>query len=317
MITRHDTTEGHDPAPETRCGLIALVGAPNAGKSTLLNRVVGARIAIITPKAQTTRTRMTGIAISGTSQFVFIDTPGIFAPKRRLDRAMVAAAWSGIEGADLVVVLVDAHRAARTESGIDPETRLVLDGLKARNLRALLVLNKIDTLARDELLRLAQAYDDTGVVTDIFMISALTGDGVEDFMTRLEKRLPPGPWLYPEDQLTDSPLRQLAAEMTREQAFLQLHQEIPYGLTVEGEGWEEREDGSVRIDQVILVARESHKGMVLGKGGRRIKAIGAGARAALEALLDRRVHLFLYVKIRADWMERPEFYRQSGLDYGH
>lgn len=299
----------------TKAGIIALIGAPNVGKSTLLNRIVGSKLAIVTPKAQTTRARMTGIAMRGDAQLAFIDTPGIFAPRRRLERAMVAAAWAGINGADRVVLLVDAARAAPASGYVDPETAEIVAALRARRRSAILVLNKIDRVARPKLLAVAEAHDKAGVFDRVFMISALDGDGVEDLVSHLAEGLPEGPWLYPSDQLSDVPLRLLAAEITREQAFLQLHQELPYALTVATERWEERPDGSARIDQTVYVARDSQKGIVLGKDGSRIKAIGEAARAALQALLERRVHLFLHVKVKADWMERVEHYREIGLDY--
>lgn len=301
--------------PGSRVGFVALIGAPNAGKSTLLNALVGTHIAIVTPKVQTTRARMTGICMTGDVQIAFVDTPGIFAPKRRLDRAMVAAAWSAIEDADAVVLVVDAARAARSKDGIDPETAEIAAALKARAVAAVLALNKIDLLAREPLLAIAAAHDRAAPFARIFMISAETGEGVDDLKTHLAALMPEGPWLYPPDQLSDAPMRLLAAEITREQAFMQLHQELPYGLAVESENWEEREDGSVRIDQVIYVARDNHKGMVLGKGGARIKAIGEASRRRLEDLLGRRVHLFLHVKVKPDWMDRPEHYRELGLEF--
>jgi GTP-binding protein Era len=303
------------PKSETKCGFIALAGAPNAGKSTLLNHIVGAKIAIVTPKVQTTRARMSGIAIRGDAQLIFTDTPGIFTPKRRLDRAMVSAAWSGIADADRAVVVVDADRASKAPAKIDPDTAEIVAGLKKIGRPAVLALNKIDLVKREALLEVTRVHDETGVFERIFLISASTGDGVDDLVKFLIEGLRPGPWLYPEDQLTDVPLRVMAAEVTREQAFLQLHQELPYALTVETESWQEREDGAVRIDQTILVQRESQKGMVVGKGGSRIKEIGAAARAELESLLDRKVHLFLHVKARADWMERAEHFREMGLEF--
>ena len=297
-----------------RCGFVALIGAPNAGKSTLLNTLVGAKVAIVTPKAQTTRARMLGIAIRDASQIVYIDTPGIFAPRRRLDRAMVHAAWQGATDADVVLLLVDAARAGPTGAP-DPETAAIVARLKGARRSAILALNKIDLVPRPALLGLAQALHDTGIFAEVFMISALAGDGVGDLDAHLAARLPPGPWLYPEDQLADMPLRLMAAELTREQLFLQLHQELPYALTVETEGWEERRDTSVKVDQTIYVRRPTQKAIVLGKGGRRIKAVGAAARRELEALLDRRVHLFLFVKVREGWVEDPERFRALGLDY--
>ncbi len=291
------------------CGFVALIGAPNAGKSTLLNRLVGAKVSIVTPKVQTTRTRVLGIALRGAAQIIFIDTPGIFEPRRRLDRAMVAAAWSGAADADLVVLLVDAVK------GVTGDVRRIVEGLTKAGRTAMLALNKIDLVRRDSLLALSAELNDSGVFTDTFMISATTGDGVDDLMETIIGRLPEGPWLYPEDQLSDMPERLLAAEVTREKLFLQLHQELPYALTVETEEWEDRPDGSVRIGQVVYVQRDSQKAIVLGKGGQRIKSVGAAARAELEEMLGCRVHLFLFVKVREKWGEDPERYRDLGLDF--
>ncbi|MFN4282630.1 MAG: GTPase Era [Alphaproteobacteria bacterium] len=301
--------------PTTRCGFVALVGAPNAGKSTLMNRLVGAKLSIVTPKVQTTRSRITGIAIEGDAQIVFVDTPGIFAPKRRLDRAMVTAAWAGVADADAVVLLVDAGRAIKAEGHLDPDTARIVEGLKRESRPAILALNKIDTVERGELLLLADALNKAYAFNETFMLSALNGDGVIDLRARLAGLLPQGPWLYPEDQLSDIPLRLLAAEITREQAFLQLHQELPYALTVETEKWEERQDGSVKVDQVVIIGRENHKAMVLGKGGARLKAIGSAARKQLGDQLGRPVHLFLHVKVRENWQDKPEHYSAIGLDF--
>jgi GTP-binding protein Era len=295
--------------PPTRCGYVALIGAPNSGKSTLLNRVVGRKLAIVTPKAQTTRNRLLGIAIEGPTQIVFVDTPGIFAPRRRLDRAMVAAAWSGAEGADEALLLVDASR------GIDRDTRRILDRLAGRSRRSILALNKIDLVARESLLGLTDALSREGLFDPIFMISGLKGDGVEDVKQHLAASLPQGPWLFPEDQLSDAPERLIAAEVTREQVFLQLHDELPYASTVETEQWEDKADGSVRIEQVIYVQRPSQRAIVLGEGGKRIKTIGARARAELEHMLERRVHLFLFVKVRQNWIDDRERFEALGLDY--
>jgi GTP-binding protein Era len=294
----------------TRCGHVALIGAPNAGKSTLLNRLVGSKLAIVTPKVQTTRARLVGIVIHGGTQVIFVDTPGIFAPKRRLERAMVKAAWIGAEDADIVVVLVDAT------GGFDEDTARIIDGLRAAKRRAVLALNKIDKVKRADLLPLAQAFDREGVFDRVFMISALTGDGVEDLKTYVANALPKGPWLYPEDEITDAPLRLLASEITREQIFVQLHQELPYSATVETEKWEERPDGSVRIDQIIHVAREGQKAIVLGRGGHQIKSIGAAARGEMETLFHRRVHLFLQVRVTENWTEDRERYAAMRLDFG-
>jgi GTPase len=293
----------------TRCGFVALIGAPNAGKSTLLNRLVGRKLAIVTPKAQTTRSRLLGIAIEGAAQIVYVDTPGIFAPRRRLDRAMVAAAWSGFEDADQTVLLVDAAR------GIDADVNRILERLAARGRTSILALNKIDQVRRASLLGLAAAVLKTGGFDPVFMLSGLTGDGVGDLRRHLAGVLPVGPWLYPEDQMSDAPERLLAAEITREQVFLKLFDELPYASTVETERWENRPDGSTRIEQVIYVQRPGQRAIVLGDGGKRIKAIGVHARAELERLLERRVHLFLFVKVRENWIEDRERFAALGLDY--
>ncbi|HJU19935.1 MAG TPA: GTPase Era [Stellaceae bacterium] len=295
--------------PPTRCGYVALIGAPNAGKSTLLNRLVGHKLAIVTPKAQTTRFRLLGIALEGNTQLVFVDTPGIFAPRRRLDRAMVRAAWTGAAEADRAVLLVDAAR------GLDRDVRGIVDRLAESGRTAVLALNKVDLVRRETLLALADALTRTGRFDPVFMISALTGDGVDDVKRTLAEHMPPGPWLFPPDQLSDVPERLIAAEITREQVFLQLHDELPYAATVETESWEERPDGSVRIDQVLYVQKPGQRAIVLGEGGRRIKAIGARARAELARFLERPVHLFLFVKIRPGWIEDRERYAALGLDY--
>ena len=300
---------GGEPQASTRCGYVALIGAPNAGKSTLLNRLVGHKLAIVTPKAQTTRSRLLGIAIEGPAQIVFVDTPGIFAPRRRLDRAMVSAAWSGAEDADETVLLVDAAR------GVDRDTRRILDRLAERGRKSVLGLNKIDLVRRDTLLGLAATLSKEGRFDPVFMISGLSGDGVEDVKRHLAAAVPPGPWLFPEDQLSDAPEHLIASEVTREQVFLQLHDELPYASTVETESWEDRRDGSVRIEQVIYVERQSQRAIVLGDRGQRIKAIGARARAELEQMLERRVHLFLFVKVRQNWGEDRERFAALGLDY--
>ena len=295
--------------PATTCGFIALIGAPNAGKSTLLNRLVGTKVSIVSPKVQTTRARVLGIVLRGPAQVIFIDTPGIFEPRRRLDRAMVAAAWSGAADADIVVHLVDSERA------ISGDTRRIVDGLAKSRRKAILALNKIDLVKPPKLLGLADKLNETGVFSDIFMISAETGDGVDDLMAALEARLLAGPWLFPEDQVSDMPARLLAAEITREKLFIQLHEELPYSLTVETESWENFKDGSVRIGQIVYVRRGTQKAIVLGKGGRRIKSVGADARAELQEILDRKVHLFLHVKVRENWIDNPERYRDWGLDF--
>lgn len=296
-------------AEPTRCGFVAIVGAPNAGKSTLTNQLVGAKVSIVTRKVQTTRARITAIAVADNSQIVFVDTPGIFEPKRRLERAMVDAAWSGIGDADIVVLLVDA------QNGRSDDTDRIITGLKTAGRQAILALNKVDLVKRPTLLALAQALNAEGVFTDTFMISALQGDGTADLLAHLAAAVPAGPWLYPEDQLSDISERLLAAEITREKVFLRLHEELPYSITVETESWQERKDGSVRIEQVIYVRRDTQKGIVLGKGGRQVKQIGAEARQEMETVFDRRVHLFLFVKVRENWIDDPERYREMGLEF--
>jgi GTPase len=292
-----------------RCGYVALVGAPNAGKSTLLNQLVRAKVSIVTPKVQTTRARVLGIVVEGTTQLIFVDTPGIFAPKRRLERAMVAAAWAGAQDADMVVLLVDAGR------GVDADTRRIIDGLKAAGRRAVLALNKVDIVKPEKLLGLAETLAKEGIFEPIFMVSGLTGSGVDDLRNHLVKSLPEGPFLFPEDQLSDMPQRLLAAEATREQVFLQLHDELPYSSTVETESWEQFKNGSVKIGQTIYVQRDSQKAIVLGHEGGQIKRIGARARLELERLFGHRVHLFLFVKVREGWTEDRERYDAMRLDY--
>lgn len=297
------------PENERRCGYVAIVGAPNAGKSTLVNALVGTKVSIVSPKVQTTRFRVLGILMQGPAQIILVDTPGIFQPRRRLDRAMVAAAWNGASDADLVCLLVDAHR------GYDDDTRAIVEKLKEAKRQAVLVLNKVDAVKKEKLLELAARLHAEGLFTDVFMISALKGDGLAPLLGVLTERTPLGPWMFPEDEVSDLPQRMLAAEITREKAFLKLHEELPYALTVETEHWEERPDGSARIDQVIFIQRESQKAIVVGKGGHQIKAIGAAAREELEALLERRVHLFLHVKVKEDWQERRSHYSEMGLDF--
>lgn len=302
-----DATE---PAAEsTRCGLIALLGAPNAGKSTLMNRIVGTKVSIVTPKVQTTRTRMIGIAVAGRAQLVFVDTPGIFRPKRRLDRAMVKAAWSGARDADLALLLVDAA------GGVTEEVRHIARRLAERDLRTVAVLNKVDKVRRESLLALAAELDGLLSFERVFMISALDGSGVGDLSAWLAEAVPEGPWLYPSDQVSDVTERVLAAEITREKLYLRLHDELPYASTVETEAWTEQPDGSLRIDQVIYVGREAHRPIVLGKGGRTVRAIGTAARTELETLFGTRVHLFLFVKVRGNWEDDPERYAAMGLDF--
>jgi GTP-binding protein Era len=292
------------------CGYVAIVGAPNAGKSTLLNKLVGAKVSIVSKKVQTTRARITAIGMEGDVQLVFLDTPGIFKPKRRLDRAMVNAAWSGIEEADAVLLLIDAER------GFDDESRAIIEALKDRKRRnVLLALNKVDAVQREKLLGLAKEISETYEFERVFMISAEKGTGVDDVRTDLAKRMPAGHWLYPEDQLADVPMRFLAAEITREQVYRSLHDELPYAITVETENWKDQKDGSARIEQVIFVERDSQKKIVLGEKGQMIKRVGAFARKIMEEQFDRRVHLFLFVKVREDWGDDPERYEAMGLDF--
>jgi len=293
----------------SRCGFVALLGAPNAGKSTLLNALVGAKVSIVTQKVQTTRTRLRGVALAGKAQLVLVDTPGIFAPRRRLDRAMVASAWGGAADADIIALLVDA------KEGVSADVERIITGLKEAGRQAVLILNKIDVIRRDSLLALAARLNDSGRFCATFMVSALTGDGVEDLRAWLAAHVPPGPWLYPEDQLSDISERLLAAEVTREKLYLRLHQELPYASTVTTESWRENKDGSLRIDQMIYVERDSQKPIVLGKDGRTIRKIGELARRELEEMLGRRVHLFLRVKVRPNWADDPERYRDIGLDF--
>jgi len=292
-----------------RCGTIAILGAPNAGKSTLLNRLVGSKVSIVSPKVQTTRARVLGIVVRGPAQLIFIDTPGIFAPKRRLERAMVKAAWAGASDADALVVLVDAAH------GMDADSERIVAGLAAAKRRAVLALNKIDRVPREKLLPLADALNRSGAFDAIFMISSLTGDGVEDLAAHLAALVPEGPWLFPEDQISDVPLRLLASELVREQVFLQLHEELPYAIHVETDEWEEKPDGSVRIGATIHLARESHKPIVLGKGGAQLKRIGEAARRELAGLLERPVHLFLHVRVTAHWSDDRARYEAMRLEF--
>ncbi|MBN8965209.1 MAG: GTPase Era, partial [Rhizobiales bacterium] len=297
------------PTAETRCGFVALIGAPNAGKSTLTNALVGSKVAIVTPKVQTTRALLRGIAMEGQSQLVLVDTPGIFAPRRRLDRAMVTTAWGGASDADIVAVLIDA------KSGLDDAADAMLKKLEEVRQPKVLILNKVDLVEKDKLLVLAQAVSARGTFDAVFMISAKSGDGVADVRRWLAERVPVGPWHYPEDDVSDAPLRQLAAEITREKLYLKLHQELPYQSTVETETWTERKDGSVRIEQTIYVERESQRKIVLGKSGQTIKAIGEASRRELAEIIEKRVHLFLFVKVREGWGDDPERYRQMGLEF--
>ncbi len=299
-----------EPADRRRAGFVAILGAPNVGKSTLVNRLVGAKVSIVSPKVQTTRSRVRGIRVVGAAQLVLVDTPGIFdGAKRRLERAMVHAAWSGAQDADAILLLVDALK------GLDSNTRRIRDSFAKSGRKVLVAINKIDRVPHDSLLPLAAALDDGASLMRIFMISALDGQGVDDLLNHLLGLLPEGPWLYPEDQLSDISERLLAAEITREKLFLQLHQELPYSLTVETESWRQLKDGSLRIEQIVYVSRANHKAMVLGKGGQRVKAVGQESRLELEDLLARRVHLFIFVKVRESWQDDPERYRDLGLEF--
>ncbi|MGA8900518.1 GTPase Era [Bradyrhizobium sp.] len=299
-----------DPAPPaTRCGFVALIGAPNVGKSTLVNALVGSKVTIVSPKVQTTRALIRGIVVENNAQIILVDTPGIFTPKRRLDRAMVSTAWSGAHDADLVCVLLDARE------GLDEEAEAIFAKLADVAHDKILVINKIDLLLREKLLALAKAANDRVAFKQTFMISALSGDGVDDLRRTLAAMVPPGPFHYPEDQMSDAPIRQLAAEITREKIFQKLHQELPYRSTVETDSWTERKDKSVRIEQTIFVERESQRKIVLGKGGATIKSIGADARKEIAELIEQPVHLFLFVKVRENWGEDPDRYREMGLEF--
>jgi len=296
----------------TRAGFVALIGEPNAGKSTLLNRMVGAKVSIVTHKVQTTRARIRGVALEGEAQIVFVDTPGLFRPRRRLDRAMVAAAWGGAADADVVVLLIEAHR------GLTEGVQAIIDRMAdqlPKGTPVALAINKIDRVKAEDLLALAQRMNDAFPFVKTFMISAERGHGCDDLKAWLGGVMPESPWLYPEDQIADLPMRMIAAEITREKLTLRLHQELPYELTVETEYWEEREDGSARIDQVVYVARDGHKGIVLGRKGETIKAIGQSAREELEEFMGRKAHLFLTVKVRPNWLEEAERYSEMGLDF--
>jgi GTP-binding protein Era len=293
----------------TRCGFVALIGAPNAGKSTLTNALVGSKVAIVTPKVQTTRALLRGIVMTGPAQLVLVDTPGIFAPRRRLDRAMVTTAWGGVSDADIVAVLIDA------KTGLDDAADAMLQKLDEVRQPKILIFNKVDLVEKEKLLTLAQAGAARGKFETVFMISAKSGDGVGDVRNWLAEHVPAGPWHYPEDEVSDAPVRQLAAEITREKLYLKLHQELPYQSTVETETWTERKDGSVRIEQTIYVERESQRKIVLGKAGQTIKAIGGASRRELAEILEKPVHLFLFVKVREGWGDDPERYRQMGLEF--
>jgi GTPase len=296
-------------APGPRCGFIALIGAPNVGKSTFVNALVGAKVSIVSRKVQTTRTLVRGIAVEDAAQLIFTDTPGLFAPRRRLDRAMVTTAWASARDADMVALLVDAKR------GVDEETAAIVDRLPQLQAPKILILNKIDLLEKPPLLALAASLNAVQRFEATFMVSALSGDGLEDVRRWLAAHVPEGPWHYPADQLSDAPLRQLAAEVTREKLYGRLHQELPYQSTVETDQWTERKDGSVRIEQTIFVERESQRKIVVGKGGQTLKAIGAEARREIAALIEAPVHLFLFVKVREDWGNDPERYREMGLEF--
>jgi len=298
-----------DATASTRCGFVALIGAPNVGKSTLVNALVGSKVTIVSRKVQTTRALIRGIVIDNNAQIILVDTPGIFAPKRRLDRAMVSTAWSGAHDADLVCALLDA------KAGLDEEADRILTRLASVDHQKILVLNKVDLIQREKLLALAQAANERLPFAQTFMVSALTGDGVDDLRRTLGAMVPPGPFLYPADQMSDAPMRQLAAEITREKIYQKLHQELPYQSTVETDSWTERKDNSVRIEQTIFVERESQRKIVLGKGGATIKAIGADARKEIAEILEVPVHLFLFVKVRENWGDDPDRYRQMGLEF--
>ena len=301
-------TSGEAPTA-TRCGFVALIGAPNVGKSTLVNALVGAKVTIVSRKVQTTRALIRGIVIENNAQIILVDTPGIFLPKRRLDRAMVSTAWSGAHDADLVCVLLDA------KAGIDEEAEAILTKVASVKHEKILVINKVDLVQREKLLALAQAANERMAFAKTFMIAAISGDGVDDLRHTLAEIVPPGPFLYPEDQMSDAPMRQLAAEITREKIFRKLHQELPYQSTVETDKWEERKDKSVRIEQTIFVERESQRKIVLGAGGATIKSIGADSRKEIGEILGVPVHLFLFVKVRENWGDDPDRYREMGLEF--
>lgn len=296
---------------QTKSGFVALIGAPNAGKSTLVNQLVGTKVSIVTHKVQTTRALIRGIVVHDNAQIVLVDTPGIFSPRRRLDRAMVSTAWNGAKDADIVMVIIDA------QVGINEEVEAILEALPKINQEKILVLNKVDVIARPTLLELTAKLNEQAHFTRTFMVSALNGSGCRDLLEYLCKELPNGPWYYPEDEISDMPMRQLAAEITREKLYLRLHNELPYASTVETETWEERPDGSVKINQVIYVERDGQKKIVLGAKGETIKAIGQAARKELMEILEQNVHLFLFVKVRDNWGNDPERYREMGLDFSN
>lgn len=293
-----------------KCGFVGIIGAPNAGKSTLVNRLVGAKVSIVSPKVQTTRTRVMGIVNQGDTQLVFVDTPGIFAPKKRLEKAMVSAAWAGAKDAEQVLLVADCRGGK-----VNTECRAIIERLKQTGRKTILVMNKIDMVEKEKLLALAAEMNAEGIFTDIYMISALTGDGVKRLIEDLAQKMPPGPWMFGDDQISDMPLRLLAAEITREKIFLQLGDELPYSSTVETESWEEFDNGSVKISQTLYVMRDTQKAIMLGKGGTRIRAIGEAARKELEEILERRVHLSLFVKVREKWTDDAARYQYWGLDF--
>jgi len=295
---------------QTRCGFVGIIGAPNAGKSTLVNQLVGAKVSIVSPKVQTTRVRVMGIVNHGAAQVIFVDTPGIFAPKKRLEKAMVAAAWQGMQDAEVTILLVDASKGR-----VNDDTRAIIERLKQTGRKIVLALNKIDMVKKEKLLEFAQTLNAEGIFSDVYMVSALSGDGVDRMMNDIARRMPEGPWMFGEDQISDMPMRLLAAEITREKIFLQLGDELPYASTVETESWEDFDNGSVKVSQTIYVMRDTQKAIVLGKGGTRIKKIGQAAREELEEILERRVHLSLFVKVREKWTDDPARYSAWGLDF--
>ena len=304
-----ETEAAGTPGTAQRCGYVALIGAPNAGKSTLFNALVGAKVSIVSRKVQTTRSLVRGIALAGDAQIIFLDTPGIFAPRRRLDRAMVTSAWGGAGDADVVALLVDARK------GIDEEVEAILAKMAELKRRKVLILNKIDTIERSRLLDLAAALNEKHAFVETFMVSALTGDGIGKVRDKLAAMMPEGPWLFPEDEVSDAPLRSLAAEITREKLFERLHDELPYQSTVETDQWKTMKDGSARVEQTIFVTRETQRRIVLGKGGQTIKAIGEAARREIAEAADCKVHLFLFVKVRENWIDDPARYREMGLEF--
>tara|TARA_B100000676_G_scaffold308102_1_gene368105 strand:- start:1099 stop:2004 length:906 start_codon:yes stop_codon:yes gene_type:complete len=296
----------------TRCGFAAVLGPPNAGKSTLVNAIVGTKVSIVTHKVQTTRGRVMGIRNIGQDQLVFVDTPGIFAPKKRLERAMVDAAWTGADDADMGLLLIDASK------GVTDDVRLILSRFEKHGAKAIVAINKIDMVSKDRLLPITAAINESGVADEVFFLSALNGEGVDDLVEHLRARVAEGPWMFPDDQVSDLPMRQMAAEITREKLFLRIHQELPYAISVETELWTEiPEEEAVRIDQVIYVARDGHKPILLGKKGQTIKEIGTAARKELESILECRVHLFLHVKVRANWLDDTARYREMRLEFPH